>query len=202
MKKNSGNNKANFSLTSDSVVMNMNPYQSVLTFWFDECTPEQWFKKDASFDKEIKDRFGSLCEQASRAELSYWRESIEGRLGEVIILDQFSRNIWRDTPQAFSQDNMALILAQEAIRQPEYLSLTPVKRKFLIMPFMHSESKKIHQDALTLFSQLNDENTYQYELRHKEIIDKYGRYPHRNEILGRESTPEEQLFLQQPGSSF
>ncbi|MEQ4923005.1 DUF924 family protein [Proteus hauseri] len=180
----------------------MNPYQAVLTFWFDECTPEQWFKKDISFDKKIKDRFGLLCEEASRAELSFWRESIEGRLGEVIILDQFSRNIWRDTPRAFSQDNMALILAQEAIRQPEYLSLTPVKRKFLIMPFMHSESKKIHQDALTLFSQLNDENTYQYELRHKEIIDKYGRYPHRNEVLARESTPEEILFLQQPGSSF
>ncbi|MGP7972347.1 DUF924 family protein, partial [Proteus mirabilis] len=139
---------------------------------------------------------------ASRAELASWRESIEGRLGEIIILDQFSRNIWRDTPKAFSQDNMALILAQEAIRLPEYLTLTPVKRKFLIMPFMHSESQKIHQDAIALFSQLNDDDTYQYELRHKEIIDKYGRYPHRNEILGRTSTPEELAFLQQPGSSF
>lgn len=97
---------------------------------------------------------------------------------------------------------MALILAQEAIRLPEYLTLTPVKRKFLIMPFMHSESQKIHQDAIALFSQLNDDDTYQYELRHKEIIDKYGRYPHRNEILGRTSTPEELAFLQQPGSSF
>lgn len=88
---------------------------------------------------------------------------------------------------------MALILAQEAIRLPEYLTLTPVKRKFMIMPFMHSESAKIHQMRLS-FSQLNDENTYQYELRHKEIIDKYGRYPHRNEILGRTSTPEELDF--------
>lgn len=180
----------------------MNPYQDVLTFWFDECTPEQWFKKDISFDKKVNDRFGDLCLSASRGELASWRDSIEGRLGEIIILDQFSRNIWRDKPQAFAQDNMALVLAQEAIRLPEYLSLTPVKRKFIIMPFMHSESKKIHKDGITLFSQLNDENTYQYELRHKEIIDKYGRYPHRNEILGRQSTPEELAFLQQPGSSF
>lgn len=180
----------------------MVPYQPVLTFWFEECTPKQWFQKDSTFDKQIKDRFGELCISASRAELASWRESIEGRLGEIIILDQFSRNIWRDTPKAFAQDNMALILAQEAIRLPEYLTLTPVKRKFLIMPFMHSESQKIHQDAIALFSQLNDDATYQYELRHKEIIDKYGRYPHRNKILGRTSTPEELAFLQQPGSSF
>ncbi|WP_062814253.1 DUF924 family protein [Proteus mirabilis] len=180
----------------------MVPYQPVLTFWFEECTPKQWFQKDSAFDKEIKDRFGELCISASRAELASWRESIEGRLGEIIILDQFSRNIWRDTPKAFAQDNMALILAQEAIRLPEYLTLTPVKRKFLIMPFMHSESQKIHQDAIALFSQLNDDDTYQYELRHKEIIDKYGRYPHRNEILGRTSTAEELAFLQQPSSSF
>lgn len=180
----------------------MIPYQSTLTFWFEECTPEQWFKKDTQFDKEISRRFGELCLSASRGELASWRETIEGRLAEIIILDQFSRNIWRDTPKAFAQDNMALILAQEAIRLPEYLTLTPVKRKFMIMPFMHSESAKIHQDAVILFSQLNDESTYQYELRHKEIIDKYGRYPHRNDILGRTSTPEELDFLQQPGSSF
>lgn len=180
----------------------MNPYQPVVTFWFDECTPEQWFKKDATFDDEIQHRFGDLCLSASRGELASWRETIEGRLGEIIILDQFSRNIWRDTPQAFAQDNMALVLAQEAVRLPDYLSLTPTKRKFMIMPFMHSESVKIHEDALTLFSQLNDEKTYEYELRHKEIIDKFGRFPHRNKILGRKSTPEEIEFLQQPGSSF
>ncbi|OAT35991.1 DUF924 family protein [Proteus myxofaciens] len=180
----------------------MNPYQPVVTFWFDECTPEQWFKKDATFDNEIQRRFGDLCLSASRGELASWRETIEGRLGEIIILDQFSRNIWRDTPQAFAQDNMALVLAQEASRLPDYLALTPTKRKFVIMPFMHSESAKIHEDAITLFSQLNDEKTYEYELRHKEIIDKFGRFPHRNKILGRESTPEEIEFLQQPGSSF
>lgn len=180
----------------------MNPYQPVVTFWFDECTPEQWFKKDVTFDNEIQRRFGDLCLSASRGELASWRETIEGRLGEIIILDQFSRNIWRDTPQAFAQDNMALVLAQEASRLPDYLALTPTKRKFVIMPFMHSESAKIHEDAMTLFSQLNDEKTYEYELRHKEIIDKFGRFPHRNKILGRESTPEEIEFLQQPGSSF
>ncbi|MCL8547828.1 DUF924 domain-containing protein [Proteus mirabilis] len=103
----------------------MVPYQPVLTFWFEECTPKQWFQKDSAFDKEIKDRFGELCISASRAELASWRESIEGRLGEIIILDQFSRNIWRDTPKAFAQDNMALILAQEAIRLPEYPTLMP-----------------------------------------------------------------------------
>src|SRR5699024_5131320 len=120
----------------------MIPYQSTLTYWFEECTQEQWFKKDTQIDKEISRRYVELC--ISRDELASWRETIEGRLAEIIILDQFSRNIWRDTPKAFAQDNMALILAQEAIRLPEYLTLAPVKRKFMIMPFMHSESPKIH----------------------------------------------------------
>lgn len=180
----------------------MAPYQVVLSFWFEECTPEQWFKKDTAFDDEIKQRFGELSLQASRGELALWRTNIEGRLAEIIILDQFSRNIWRDTPRAFAQDTMALVLAQEAIRLPEYSALLPIQRKFMIMPFMHAESKKIHQEGVTLFAQLNDQYTYEYELKHKAIIDKFGRYPHRNAILGRESTAEELIFLQQPDSSF
>lgn len=118
------------------------------------------------------------------------------------MLDQFSRNIWRDTAKAFSQDNMALMLAQEAIKQPDYKHLPIKERKFILMPFMHSESPFIHQQAVPLFTALNDKITLEFEMRHKEIIDHFGRYPHRNGILNRVSTPEEILFLKKSGSSF
>lgn len=118
------------------------------------------------------------------------------------IRDQFSRNIWRDTPQAFSQDSMALVLAQEAIRQPAFQALSPVQKQFMLMPFMHSESKAIHAEAIQLFKKYTHENSYHYEQLHKNIIDRFGRYPHRNNILNRPSTPEEILFLKEPNSSF
>ena len=125
------------------------------------------FKKDSAFDKEIKDRFGELCISASRAELASWRESIEGRLGEIIILDQFSRNIWRDTPKGFAQDNMALILLKKPFGLPEYLTPDTSKTQISDHAIYALRITKIHQDAIALFSQLNDDDTYQYELRHK-----------------------------------
>lgn len=118
------------------------------------------------------------------------------------MLDQFSRNLFRGTPRSFSCDGMALILAQEAIRSGECERLTPVQRGFLYLPFMHSESPLIHQQALALYRELNNPEQLDYELRHKAIIDRFGRYPHRNAILGRRSTAEEEEFLRQPGSSF
>lgn len=175
--------------------------QQILDFWFNEATPEQWFKKDTQFDDLIRRRFLKVWEQAAAGECFSWRAHIGGRLAEILVLDQFSRNLWRGDARSFAQDPMALVLAQEAVKTPDYLQLPPVQRKFVLMPYMHSESGLIHQQAELLFKGL-DESTEDFERRHKAIIDRFGRYPHRNEILGRHSTPEEAEFLLQPGSAF
>ncbi len=147
-------------------------------------------------------RFGQLWQAAFQGELAHWRATIKGRLAEIIVLDQFSRNLFRNTPRSFACDGMALVLAQEAIATGLCETLTVEQRGFLYLPFMHSESALIHQQALELFRQLNNGDQLEFEIRHKAIINCFGRYPHRNEILGRESTLEEQEFLQQPGSGF
>jgi uncharacterized protein (DUF924 family) len=153
-------------------------------------------------DEQIKQRFSAIHNQAIRCELFDWRMAAKGRLAEIIILDQFSRNIFRDTPQAFANDSLALALAQEALAVDADKALSPTERSFLYMPFMHSESAEIHKVAVMLFSAPGMENNLDFELRHQTIINRFGRYPHRNKILGRESTPEEIEFLKQPGSGF
>lgn len=174
----------------------------VLNFWFEELTPKDWWKKSEELDKLIKDRFLSTHKKASRGECSEWRESAKGRLAEIIVLDQFSRNMFRDTKAAFEFDAMALILSQEAIRVGADQELNSSEKAFLYMPFMHSESKLIHQQAVQLFDQDGLENNLDFEYKHKKIIDRFGRYPHRNDILGRKSTDEEIAFLKEPNSSF
>lgn len=169
--------------------------QQVLTFWFEETDKANWFGKSDSFDKEIADRFAHLHQQATRGELAHWRDSMTGRLAEIIVLDQFSRNLYRDDARAFAYDGMALVLAQQAITLPEFETLTPEQQAFILLPFMHSESAIIHQQAEQLFNRPGLENNYQFELKHKEIINQFGRYPHRNKVLGRISTPEELEFL-------
>lgn len=177
-------------------------HQDILKFWFDETGPEFWWKKDSHFDELIKERYSSLLLQAAQGELFAWRDSARGRLAEIIVLDQFSRNIYRDTAKAFAQDAVALVLAQEAVHVGDDQKLPPDQRNFIYMPYMHSESRLIHQQAERLFRDNGQKGNYEFELKHKAIIDRFGRYPHRNEILGRESTAEELEFLQQPGSSF
>ncbi|WP_312316595.1 DUF924 family protein [Acinetobacter variabilis] len=177
-------------------------YQDILDFWFSPETQPNWFAKSDQFDQSLKEKFGDILEKASRAELWSWRKNADGRLAEILVLDQFSRNIFRDTPRAFAQDSLALALAQEAISQDLDKQLSPEQRSFLYMPFMHSESKLIHEFALKLFQRLGNPENLEYEIKHKIIIDRFGRYPHRNQILGRESTEEELSFLTQPDSSF
>ncbi|MGI1796683.1 DUF924 family protein [Acinetobacter variabilis] len=177
-------------------------YQDILDFWFSPETQPNWFAKSDQFDQSLKEKFGDILEQASKAELWSWRKNTDGRLAEILVLDQFSRNIFRDTPRAFAQDSLALALAQEAISQDLDKQLSPEQRSFLYMPFMHSESKLIHEFALKLFQRLGNPENLEYEIKHKIIIDRFGRYPHRNQILGRESTEEELSFLTQPDSSF
>ena len=176
--------------------------QAVLDFWFKEIDAKQWWTKSAEFDQLIASRFGSLHAAASRCELQAWRETPPGRLAEIIVLDQFSRNMFRDQPQAFACDALALALAQTAVATQADAVLEIQQRAFVYMPYMHSESPLIHGTAQALFSQAGLESSLASEHQHKAIIDRFGRYPHRNAILGRASTTEELEFLATPGSSF
>ncbi|AWL12363.1 Mannosyl-oligosaccharide 1,2-alpha-mannosidase [Saliniradius amylolyticus] len=177
-------------------------YQQVIEFWFNEIEPSQWFKKDDSFDALLRRRFSKLHSQAAQCELWRWRKTASGSLAEIIVLDQFSRNMFRDTKAAFDYDALALALAQSAINKGQDIELSPTQRSFMYMPFMHSESAVIHEQALELFTQLGIKDNLDFEIKHKQIIDRFGRYPHRNDTLGRTSTPEEKAFLLQPGSGF
>lgn len=176
--------------------------EEVLAFWFEETEPRQWWSRSDTFDRQIAARFGTVHEAAARCELHAWRATPAGRLAEIIVLDQFSRNLHRERPRAFACDSQALALAQVAVATGADQALPPVQRAFLYMPYMHSESAAIHDLAVTLFSQPSMEGNLDFELRHKAIIDRFGRYPHRNAILGRPSSAEEIAFLQTPGSSF
>ncbi|MGZ8151858.1 MAG: DUF924 family protein [Methylovulum sp.] len=178
-------------------------YSPIIDFWFREITPDYWWKKDSAFDQLIRDRFMAVHQAASRCELDGWRTQAQGKLAEIIVLDQFSRNIYRDQALAFACDGLALALAQEAITAGANQQLEPAMRAFLYMPFMHSESLIIHERAVKLFSEpdMNQANLA-FELQHKTIIERFGRYPHRNALLNRESTDQELAFLRQPGSMF
>lgn len=176
--------------------------KDVLDFWFGELTPADWFSGDEALDSLIEQRFLALHNKAALGELYTWRQSAQGRLAEIIVLDQFSRNLYRGKPQSFLSDPMALVLAQEAVALGEDMKLSEKQRSFLYMPYMHSESLVIHEEAVRLFKQSGLENNLDFEYRHKVIIERFGRYPHRNKILGRQSSEEELEFLTQPGSSF
>jgi uncharacterized protein (DUF924 family) len=153
-------------------------------------------------DRLIGQRFGALHAQASRCELFAWRTAALGRLAEVIVLDQFPRNIYRHTARAFATDALALALAQEAIAAHAAEALEPAKKAFLYLPFMHSESLAMHEIAVKLFAEGGMDSNLDFEYRHKAIIERFGRYPHRNAVLGRVSSDEEIEFLKTPGSSF
>ena len=177
-------------------------FTEIIDFWFEEIEQKQWWVKDAAFDQLIKQRFATVHQQATNAELYVWRQAPLGRLAEIIILDQFSRNMFRDTAQSFAYDSIALVLAQEAVANGADKQLNAAQKSFLYMPYMHSESLTMHEQAVKLYRQKGLEYNLDFEHQHKAIIERFGRYPHRNAILGRESTPEEITFLQQPGSSF
>jgi uncharacterized protein (DUF924 family) len=176
--------------------------RDVLTFWFGELSPDDWFKRDPVLDRKMALRFKKLHAQACLGELCSWRESIEGRLAEILLLDQFSRNIFRDDPRSFAQDGMALVLAQEMVSRGMDKELGTAKRSFVYMPYMHSESVAVHHQALKLFAAPGLEHNLDYEKAHLAILRKFGRFPHRNKILNRASTPEEIEFLKGPNSSF
>ncbi len=176
--------------------------EAVIDFWFGEIEPAQWWKADPAFDALIAERFADLHAQAARCELFGWRATPAGRLAEIIVLDQFSRNLHRGSALAFANDPLALGLAQEALAAGADRPLPIEQRVFLYMPYMHSESRLVHTVAEALFRDYAPASNHDFELRHKAIIDRFGRYPHRNAVLGRASTDEELRFLTEPGSSF
>ena len=177
-------------------------HADILRFWFEEIDARLWFASDPEFDARIRSRFLDVLQQAAAGELYAWRATAAGRLAEIVVLDQFSRNVYRDTPRAFAQDALALVLAQEAVAGGALGALNPVQRSFLLLPYMHSESRAIHVVAEALYRAHAPAENLDFELRHKAIVDRFGRYPHRNALLGRTSTPEEVEFLTQPGSRF
>lgn len=171
--------------------------QDVLTFWFEEIEPKQQFTKDPAFDALVRKRFEETYRRIMNGETKHWRETPEGRLAEIIVLDQFSRNMFRGDKQSFAGDTLALRLAKEAVAVSADTQVPKDRRTFFYMPYMHSESKEVHEEALDIFTKHGNKLNLEYEIKHKDIIDRFGRYPHRNEVLGRKSTPEELEFLKE-----
>jgi len=176
--------------------------EDVLAFWFEESSPKQWFSKDNDFDLKIKTRFGDSINAALAGQLDRWADDTDSCLALIIILDQFTRNVFRDTPRAFSGDEMALALSLRCEERGYLNHDNQNYRHFMLMPMMHSEDIIIQDKSLPLFASASNEMTHEYAVKHRDIIARFGRFPHRNAILGRPSSEEEITFLQQPGSSF
>ena len=182
---------------------------AVLDFWFgaSDRPRAEWFKKDRGFDGSIAERFGPLIEQALSGGLAAWAEEANNALTQVIVLDQFTRNVYRDTARAFAGDALALAAARAMVARGDDLALPPLRRVFVYLPFEHAEDIATQHESLRLFAALGraDASLAGYEAyarRHADVIERFGRFPHRNPLLGRASTPEELAFLQQPGSGF
>ncbi|MEM1365736.1 MAG: DUF924 family protein [Pseudomonadota bacterium] len=168
---------------------------TVLNFWFTEHGESDWWQGGPAFDAKVSDNFAETLAAAGAGELSHWRDTPHGRLAEIIVLDQFSRQIHRGFGQAYSYDRQALALAQEAVRQGYDQQLTAEQRHFLLMPYMHAESLKVHDDGLPLFKALGLDDAFKFATGHRDVIERFGRYPTRNAALGRENTPAEAAYL-------
>lgn len=182
--------------------------EDILAFWFGDrpgVDRAEWFRADAEFDDEIRRRFGPVIDAAIAGAHADWNETPRGSLARVIVLDQFTRNVFRGTPRAFAGDDLALATARQAIARGFDAALTPVERRFLYMPFQHSERLEVQRESLQLFARLAAEgltDPLRWAQHHHDIIARFGRFPHRNDTLGRVSTPDEQSFLGTPGSRF
>ncbi|MDZ4741249.1 MAG: DUF924 family protein [Alphaproteobacteria bacterium] len=177
-------------------------YQDILDFWFGELTPLQWYKADTNLDAAIVQRFEPAYRELSLLVPPSWREGARSILAAVIMLDQFPRNMFRRLPQAFATDATALALSQEAIEKNFDSELNEAERQFLYMPFQHAEDRALQTRSVQLFERLGNANVLDFAHRHRTIIERFGRFPHRNAIMGRPSSAEELEFLKQPGSSF
>jgi len=189
-------------------------WQAVLDFWFGPAGSPQhgqqraeWFRKDPAFDASIRDRFGALIDAALAGELAGWAADAPSALAQVIVLDQFTRNSFRDSARAFAGDARALAAAQVMVDSGQHLQLSGVQRSFVYLPFEHAEDRATQQQSVALFTQLGRDEPalaglLEWAVKHQVIVERFGRFPHRNAALGRASTAEEAAFLQTPGSGF
>jgi len=189
--------------------------QEVLDFWFlppshaGHGKPRaEWFRKDDAFDATVRERFGAAIDQAVAGGLREWDEGgPRGVLARILVLDQFTRNAHRGTPASFAGDQLGLQAAQQLVDSGDYLALTPLERSFVYMPFEHAEDARMQERAIELFTELAASHEgfgeqLDYAHRHRGVIARFGRFPHRNAVLGRASTPEELAYLSQPGAGF
>lgn len=181
----------------------------VLDFWFGagDQPRAEWFRKDPAFDAAVRERFGPLIEQALQGGIDDWARSPQPALARIVVLDQFTRNVHRDTPKAFAGDDLALAAARDLVATGQDRGLTPLQRWFAYLPFEHAEDLAAQQESMRLFGQLAEAHpaladALAWARRHQLVIERFGRFPHRNAILGRISTPAEEAFLREPGSHF
>lgn len=177
-------------------------YEDILDFWFHPDNIPLHFSEDHQFDEKIRVKFLGTWEKASEGLLVGWRKTIRGRLAEIIVLDQFSRNLWRNNIKTYTQDKMAIALAQEVVNHPDYDKLSGAEKNFILLPFMHSESLELHDWAKKYFEDLGDEKLLYFEKLHREVLEKFGRYPYQNKDLGRKSSPEELKALEDNKDGF
>lgn len=191
----------------------MTSAQDVLNFWFGGPEHPQygtkrkiWFEKDDAFDSEILERFGTAMVQARSGELDDWKHEPESALALILVLDQFPRNVYRGDARAYAADPKALEIARFAVKSSHDRHFSPIERPFFYLPFEHSEDLADQERGVALFRGLGDstdaQDSLRYAIVHKEIIERFGRYPHRNAVLGRETTPEEQAWLDEGGATF
>lgn len=178
--------------------------RAILDFWFEETQPAQWFQVNPAFDQEIRNRFEDDYDKGARGIFDDWKTDSDGCLALVLLLDQFPRNMYRGTPQAFATDGKALVISKFALSKGFDQVLAPIKRRFIYLPFEHSENLNDQRKCVELFEKMKKDDPlgYDYALRHLKVIEKYGRFPHRNKILSRMNTPEEEEYLAQEGAGF
>lgn len=182
--------------------MSIATWKEIIDFWFDPQHTSLHFAENEDFDEKIRGRFLQTWEKAAEGLLVEWRKDIKGRLAEIIVLDQFSRNLWRNDIRTYTQDKMAIALAQEAVNHPDYDKLSKAEKKFILLPFMHSESLELHDWANKYYEELGDEELIYFEKLHRDVLEEFGRYPYQNKDLGRESTPEELKILEEKKDGF
>lgn len=181
----------------------MKTAQQVHDFWFKQHQGKDWFGGAAEFDRTVKEQFGDTHTCVAAGEAFTWRTSPQGRIAEIVVLDQFSRQLFRGTEQAFASDDMALALAQEAVAGGHDQEMSPIERQFCYMPYMHSESLVVHEEAVKLFESMENEGLLEFEIKHKRLIEQFGRFPMRNQALGRSSTEKELAYIEKSkGSMF
>jgi uncharacterized protein (DUF924 family) len=176
----------------------------VLTFWFEETQPAQWFQKNPEFDALVRTRFEPVYEDARAGKFEHWQSDADGALALCVIFDQFPRNMFRDTARSYATDDQALLVAKRAVHLGLDQVVVSVKRRFIYLPFEHSEKFADQKRSLELFTSLkkDDPISYEYAVRHYQVIERFGRFPHRNAILGRANTPEEDVYLSENGYVF